>query len=620
MQLPNFPSSQKGFAPIFILLIILLGITVGIFLIKNPTFFQPKADTSSSNSLKINDAAFEPIYNPFGDAWALKKTSNPSIPVSFSAGCYREGEKGTTDEIPDREIEYLAKTNAPIIYIDCAVVQDENYKQAKYEKLQTFIKKTKAVNPAVKVIGYIVLHEGMPVSPLVVKGADSGDSTMESFLIHKKGLPATKDNRLNGRPDHPEWGYAPLFDLTNANYRNYAVPKVAAAIKNMGLDGVLIDAISWNTLAGLGVSDSVPDEIINAWPAGQAQFIEDLKTAVGSEKLLFANVKLEQSDYIANDLLRTGRLDGIMLEDPIGPEANDFVPGSYRYDDLKRLFEVAASRDKYVWTVVNTNVNCADPGPNCFNTTNEAAQRHYANYFLAAFLQLMTNPKQMMIHYTPIQNRAQFLSETYFRIWDLNIGTPAAPAEQIGNGIYLRKFQNAHVVLNTTYNSFQLPVAEGSGLVSPTGVNISGAIIPAKEGVIFATQKTIDDWQGIGVQSTPSSVDKACSARPEIIKKTQMTADGMQVALAAGTNAVLISNSLSQIIFTNLTNATVVLQNSTQVTGAQTIGVENNAINFTIKQVTKGQPTTVTLKAVDSCGEYDLFFGGGTDAEWPNYY
>lgn len=508
------PQNQKGVAHIFIVLIILTGIAIGFYLVQNRQIFNPKAsETVNTSAVKIDDAAFESIYNPFGDPWSLKKASNPSIPISFSTGCYKEGEKGTTDEIPEREIEYLSKTNAPIIYIDCAAVQDENYMLPRYEKLKTFIQKIKAKNPQAKIIGYLVLHEGQPVFPTIVKDADNGDETMESFLVHKKGLPATKDNRVSGRPDHPEWGYAAVMDITNSQYRAYAVPKIVNAMQNMGLDGVLIDGIYWNPLKGLGIADLIPDQTITSWPAAQAQFIQELKSAVGNEKLLFANVRLDEVAYISNDLLRDGRLDGIMLEDPIGPESNEFIPGNYRYDYLKQLLSLAKERDKYVWVVVNTNINCTDSGPNCFTTTTDSAQRRYMNYYLSSFLHIFDSPKQMLIYYTPIQNRPQFLSETFFREWDLTIGEPTSPSEQIGNGIYGRRFQNAYVVLNTTYNNFSMPETVAAEFFAPDGTAINRATIPAKQGIIFTTQPILTEWNALPVSA--SIVPHAASDQAE---------------------------------------------------------------------------------------------------------
>ena len=35
-------------------------------------------------------SAFEQTWNPFGDEWAAKTTSNPSIPVGITPACYRQ--------------------------------------------------------------------------------------------------------------------------------------------------------------------------------------------------------------------------------------------------------------------------------------------------------------------------------------------------------------------------------------------------------------------------------------------------------------------------------------------------------------------------------------------------
>ncbi len=119
------------------------------------------------------------------------------------------------------------------------------------------------------------------------------------------------------------------------------------------------------------------------------------------------------------------------------------------------------------------------------------------------------------------------------------------------------------------------------------------------------------------LQPTPSPV--ACNPRPNIGRSTQMTANGMVVNLTSATNSNTPNNPMSKIDFTKFANGTVTINN--QLITAPLVytlpAANTSQVSFLIKQVTYGQPTTISMQVYDTCGPYSLFFGGGTSAGWP---
>lgn len=281
--------NESGFALVQLLFLALLGtgLVAALNLSLHPAVFNSKANELPAKS------SYETVYNPFGDPWASKKNPYSSIPVSLSVATIRSEPKNAIAEWPENEIDYYAKSNAPILYLDRANLQLKS--EEAVTKMKNAITRIKAKNPNIKIIGYFVNHESNLIEEEVVARANAGEAYFEAFFVHKKNLPATKDNRVTRRPDHPEWGWRPLFDITNPNYRSYVIPKLITAMDQMGLDGVMMDSQFWNTLYLRGLvqpnvviaGNEVPDDIAGKWPGAQAVFLSELKSAGGAGEINF---------------------------------------------------------------------------------------------------------------------------------------------------------------------------------------------------------------------------------------------------------------------------------------------------------------------------------------------
>jgi len=75
------------------------------------------------------------------------------------------------------------------------------------------------------------------------------------------------------------------------------------------------------------------------------------------------------------------------------------------------------------------------------------------------------------------------------------------------------------------------------------------------------------------------------------------------------------NNPLQQLRFGTFQNATVTF-NGQPITSGQIVTLPSgtHAVDFTVRRVTAGQPTTVPLTVVDGCGDWTTFVGGGAGA------
>lgn len=485
-------------------------------------------------------SALETGINPYGDAWSLKKSPNPAIAVSLGVPNITASIFDSYSQIPQEQIDFLAKSNAPFLYFDSlgGELQGGSYVTGSLPKFKDEISRIKAKNPQIKMIGYVVFYEGHLAAAEARAHADNPSdpeqAKFEKFFVHQKGFPETKEYRIDARPDHPEWG-ARLFDVTNPEYRAYIIPKMAAAMNDMGLDGVMSDHMYTDVLGMIGLKDKVPDSKVAAWSDSNVAFGQELKAAMGS-KFLFGNVKRNELDYVRDSLLAPGRYDGILLEDPVGRSeqisgnpplpAHPFYPGVETWDQTLAMLNMAQQKNKYVMFIVNTNINGVNG-----ETLNEAAQRRYNSYYLGAYLQLYQPnqdgslpSKQMFLHYNPSSIYEQFNSSSFFRDWDLDLGAPATASEQIAPGVFLRKFQKGFVYLNTTYNNYQVQInAELYSSTDGSQLLANSSVIPSKSGRIYVTRAVYDAWNGAASSPSPSpSVSPSPSAAPSVGEKVQV--------------------------------------------------------------------------------------------------
>jgi hypothetical protein len=484
-------------AKIFAILFVVLGIGTALWLIRNPQIFQPKATETA-------DISFESHYNPFGDPWASNIATNPSIPVTLTTGCYRRGPKWTGREtdpnVSDEEINHLAKSNTGLVFEECASLQGPN-SGLNRQRLINIATKLKQKNPNAKFIGYHVfwmIDFDPQFSTDIYTKAESdqmcGGAKCESFFIHKKGLSATRANRIGH-----------YLDITNPYYRQYIAPKVAQALTEMNMDGFLADGVA-PFLPGVD-NNLIPDDIRNNWSASWPDLLRDVKAAIGPNKLLFVNSGGQGINFSRSMITSDGnspRADGLMWEDPLGPLGVDLA-ASGRLSEINGMLDMVSSLNKYLMIVVNTNVNCSNssgqPVRFCYDQTNKSQQNSFQKYYLSAYLNLFRNNKTTLVYYHPLITSPQFDSEAFYRDWNLKIGQPTTGMQEVSQGVYLRKFQNAWVYWNNSNGGY---TASGAGLYNLNGTLASQHSIPSKSGAIYVTQAVLTDWNQPPAVPSPS--------------------------------------------------------------------------------------------------------------------
>jgi len=90
----------------------------------------------------------------------------------------------------------------------------------------------------------------------------------------------------------------------------------------------------------------------------------------------------------------------------------------------------------------------------------------------------------------------------------------------------------------------------------------------------------------------------------------------LQVIVRANVSAGTPSNGLAELRFTGLTNASVDAGSQTSATApfSVTLPAGTSQSTFFVNRLVAGQATTVTLVAVDMCGDWPTVVGGGPTA------
>lgn len=390
----------------------------------------------------------ETNYNPFGDPWATKRPANPFIQVALTPGCNRSGTKAMAapDCIDPAELEFLAKSNAPVLFEECAILG--NAWAARYD---AFTAGLAAVNPAMPFVGYYAAHLA-DVNQIGGSLANEPNYPPNAFHIVR-----ADNGAFLAAPNGTE-----ILDITDPGYRAYVTDRIKTFMDAHGLGGVFIDVVSPTigeavatakkelVEAGLPTDDAsvqakyaamIPQPIRDNWGGAWLDLMRDLKAAV-APRLVFANTGMTldgafMTAIVSND---PPRADGVMIEDPIGPVGVD-IQASGRMQAMNAVLDGALPLGKRTLIVVNTNVNGTT-----FQTTDAQKERALAWYYLTAFLTIFRG-NATMLYYTPDVDSPQFNTETYFREWDLAIGDPTSnPAAEVpGMGLlYSRTFSGPH--------------------------------------------------------------------------------------------------------------------------------------------------------------------------------
>jgi len=122
---------------------------------------------------------------------------------------------------------------------------------------------------------------------------------------------------------------------------------------------------------------------------------------------------------------------------------------------------------------------------------------------------------------------------------------------------------------------------------------------------------TLGRAQAMGVIRNDDAPTR-CAPRPAVRTQSAIVGGKLQVTVSTASLSTQENNALTQLRFGELRNARVTF-NGRSVASGQTVAVSPSAVTatFTVERVTPGEPTTVFFAAVDACGEWRTFVGGG---------
>jgi hypothetical protein len=565
---------------------------------------RPSAQVSPSQVSTRAKSAFEQIHNPFGDEWSIKVASPAGAQVGLTPFCFRD--PANPDAVQDR---WTALSNSPLIVSECVDVPDVSIPDALgnvgVPKLKQSIAAVKARNASIKYLAFLQLPRadtsiaggsGKPV------GLSFIDAVHEDWFVHIAGLPPTRANRVKYNNDTSD-----LYDVTNADFRQYMVSAIVDSLNYHGLDGFFLsDCLD---LPFNAASTPVPGPVAQNWEAGCDALFASLKAAFDPlGKLVFAvgfdhvgtrgQGGVNEAAAFALFQKRMGISHGFFWEDPFrGSNVPDRF-GELSFERYKMLRDYAVARGRYIVHTVNT----FEGGQSTFPTTNAAQQRALARYYLAQFLAASAGPLTVMLYYYPTSVGPQFVSAASFREWDLAVGDALGPETKPASAVYQREFKNARVVANLSSNPFTVSLADGS-YTDEDGVPVVGtsAVVPARTGAVFMRI---------------SSQAATCTPRPPVTVKTALNGPGqVKVTVTAG-GIGAGNNALRSIRFNSTTGGGLLdAANQTGSPGDFTLSLPFNTeqTSFVIRRPANSGASSATVQftVTDGCGDWPSFAGLG---------
>jgi hypothetical protein len=231
-------------------------------------------------------------------------------------------------------------------------------------------------------------------------------------------------------------------------------------------------------------STAVPEVVSANWASGWVELLRKINTTIGADRILLANVDEEKPEFLFRIL---PAVDGAFLEDPLGSLRTN-LEASGRRELFQHALVAAAGLDRYVVNVVNTNVNGIDAA------STSAEQEHWlARYYLAGHMIFATGDNAMLLYYTPGPGGAQYRTSPFFKDWNLRVGRPTGQYEVVRDDVYLRRFENAFVYLNNSFEPYEVVFGECCSLLTPEGERVERYMLPAKAGMLFVGGNVVQE-------------------------------------------------------------------------------------------------------------------------------
>lgn len=431
----------------------------------------------------------EKLANPFGDPWGSRSAPNPSIPLATSSLLHiylREPYKKFARfddkfnlQMPRAFVRYMRNASSPYHY-------DETIAQLSPQML--LFRKVREVFEREGVmktfIGYTTVNFA---ESSVMPGYEEAD---ERFFIHKRGMPPTRENRVQ----HQEFGEmdtaGDVFDIRNPEFHTYISEKLVDAMVANNVDIVLVDYAASQYVYGAKWQHLFPEGWAKQFEEHQYALLSTLTQHANSRgKRIFCNGMTLDGIYVtqrAKARLYLDACNGICWEQPFRLEWRDEAqdPEAY-YKLLDDFFSLATELNKPILVKQGTYRMIGDenaaPGWNWrFKKTSAERERQYVNYFLPFYLLYMQGDLTPLMYTHPTEMSDVFASEAYFQEFDQDVGTPLGLRQRLADHVHYRHFTKAVVVLNNRDEPFEGDVPESpnsSKTVKVSLEKLSGKIL-----------------------------------------------------------------------------------------------------------------------------------------------
>ena len=431
-------------------------------------------------------SALERLVNPFGDPWASRSRTNPSIPVATSSlfRFYTDGQFGT-DRFEGGEfrlsrdfVRYHRHASSPYHY-------DESIAKLA-DRMPLFRSVRRAFEAAglkKRFIGYTTLNF-----------AESDDmpgyaEAPESYFVHRKDAAPSPESRLTFSQDGALVTRGHVFDIRQPEVHAYLANRLTAAMVANDVDAVLIDYAASQWAFGSRDGFDYPEDWFPHFEENQHALLSTVTAAANAKgKQIFCNgVTLEGLYETAPEktALFASACNGAFWEQPFRAEWRDVEedPAAY-YDRLDRFFDIARARNltfivkqgTYRFTGTETD----RPGWNWrYPLTSVERERRLMRYLLAFYLLYTLGERTPLIYTHPVAPFDIFTSEAYFAAFDTDIGAARGERQRLADHIYARVFERGVAVMNNSDAPFVGTLDLPGGAQLPLRLPAQdGAILP----------------------------------------------------------------------------------------------------------------------------------------------
>lgn len=314
--------------------------------------------------------------------------------------------------------------------VDSPMSQDLVVHMAKFDMVDTGfevgpdVEKIKALNPAVKIIGY---KDAIAMDPMM----DDWDevNAHEDWFLHDLNGNRLQLNVSNG------WY---CMDISNQGWRQHYADYVKGKIDLYGFDGVFADDVWTHLFRG---SWTVSPEVVpdwnyevnqyTYWQINMREFLSYIKNRIGNKLLIYNG----PSDIYLNVS------DGKMKE--------DFVFSHPASDDIMNLAAVSATAEYYL------------ASPYTYPSIEDTYEK-----FLYAFCCFLVGRNGSNAYFSWINIYAQ--SQGYYPEMDFDFGNPIGGYYLVEGALYGRDFVHAKVLVNLSETeTYTLEIGGNSYTLNP---------------------------------------------------------------------------------------------------------------------------------------------------------